>query len=424
MRNIFVVLAITVLCGTISGREWTDAKSRHKIDADFVEAKVTFRLPNGQTKVVDMRSLSADDRQFILKELENATKPEQASHQLNNLIADLESALASSDKVGVEAATKAICEIDPSNDALKKRVETLSKQPQIESAMWVLGQAGTSNAWVIDSLLSIERRLSNAKYGVQTERAYGLSPHVNEDDFIREFVRLQSRRDLIRLISERNADDQRVKDLFEERRRQLRSDPQPDDRALAAFWLSGADSSAAVIVPELIESAKSDAAPRVRIAALVAIGGFGSHAKSAIPLIADTYESTKEGGEQLNLLLSAALIQSDSPQLKKLVIKVCENYKRNREASDERIRWMCKALQLMEQKCSWAIPQFLEAAETSVERRRRDGTFEYVTSALQKIGGGDARVLRFYERTAKEGPADFRVQSDTAAKELRIRAKP
>lgn len=71
MRSaLFVACMAAAIAEPQHNREWTDASGKHSLEAEFVEAKVTLRLPTGQTKTVDMRSLSDTDRQFIIEQLQ------------------------------------------------------------------------------------------------------------------------------------------------------------------------------------------------------------------------------------------------------------------------------------------------------------------------------------------------------------------
>jgi hypothetical protein len=71
MRWMKMLPVLTVLLSVVGSeaREWTDASRNQTIEADFVECKVTLRLPNGRKKIVDMRSLSEGDRDFVIETL-------------------------------------------------------------------------------------------------------------------------------------------------------------------------------------------------------------------------------------------------------------------------------------------------------------------------------------------------------------------
>lgn len=72
MRSI--TLAVLIVASSIistQAREWTDATKNQKIEGDFIECKVTLRLPNGKRRVIDLATLTADDQKFILEVVQN-----------------------------------------------------------------------------------------------------------------------------------------------------------------------------------------------------------------------------------------------------------------------------------------------------------------------------------------------------------------
>jgi hypothetical protein len=426
MRSVLLFTSMLALCATVSAHEWSDAKGRYKIEADFVEAKVTLRLRNGQTKVVDMKMLSKADQQFIMKTLGENTPPannQQPQIQLAKLVDDLEIALDGNDKAKIIAATKAIRLVDSTCRDVQPIVQRILKGRNTEEiARWMLFEVGSDAVWAADILLTMDEGLNSEKYRLDPHRMYGLSIHFQPRDLAIARDRLDSRRELTRSLAEFHGKDQRVKQLFGTRLEQLKSAPSPEERAKAAYWLSRALAISGDVLPALQHSAKADVAPPVRLAAMLSLGGFGITAKPAIPVIVEGYESAENDETQFNLLLVLATIQNDCPQLKKIIFNVLEDYKRGRDSKGSKTSTACKTLEAIQLQGAWAVPQLLDAAEYGLAKKR--GDFMTISNALISVGRGDARVVKFYERAAKDGPQEFRVHCDSAAKQLRPLLKP
>jgi hypothetical protein len=47
-----------------------------------------------------------------------------------------------------------------------------------------------------------------------------------------------------------------------------------------------------------------------------------------------------------------------------------------------------------------------------------------LTATFLSVGDEDDRVIKFYERAAREGPDNFRLLCDTTAKKLKLAGKP
>jgi HEAT repeats len=433
MCKTLTLLNVLVLCGVVSGREWKDATGRHSIEADFVEAKVTLRLPTGQTRTVDMKTLSAVDQQFILKRVGEPNVPANnppPAKQLPQLVADLEAAVSVNDKAKIVAATKAISHTDPTCKDAKRIVEQIPKEDSArDPALWILDEVGSDATWAADILLSMDKDLDSDKYRFRPNSIYGID--LDQPKLTFELDRLETQRESIRLLAVFYSKDGRVKQVLDKRIEQLKSAPTPQVRAMAAFCLSRAMAISGKVLPALQVSAKGDADPMVRLAAMFSLGGFGNAAKPAIPIVVDGYEKADNKRVQFNLLLSLATIQSDGPQLKKIANKAFEDYKHGKGQYWDRTPAVCKMLQTLQAKGSWAVSQLLEVAEYRLglgkkidELRNLQVDFEPISDALMSIGVGDIRVVKFYERAAKEGLQKYRVQCDSAAKQLRPLLKP
>jgi hypothetical protein len=128
------------------------------------------------------------------------------------------------------------------------------------------------------------------------------------------------------------------------------------------------------------------------------------------------------GTTQFILMSSLASVDSsDTSQFKRNVVGQLTAYKSKRSKDPIRIATVCTALESVKGRIDWAIPPLLGAAEVAI---RQGGDFELLTNALLKVGQGDERVIRFYERAAKEGPEARRLYCDSIAKKLKLSAMP
>ncbi len=456
MRSILLLacMASVATAEPTQNREWTDASGKHSLEAEFVEATVTLRLPNGQTKIVDMQKLSEADREFIIKTLHEKNlpvgAPQQPPKQLPQLIEDLKAALASGDKVKVTAATKAVREVDTSCTGVKAIIAPLVRDGDAESiakTIWVLSEVGTNPDWALPLLWSLQEHVNfpsrtihiDSGNGVDVEIVfdndpvvsgprewdyplnnwYELSLFYNRSDLVARAGQAEPYREVTRLIAEYAAKDKRVKQMFDRRVAQLKTAPSTLDRSRAALGLSRATALSADVIPALLDSFKKDVSPKVKLAAAVSLAGFGNNAKAAIPAIADDIDSAQNRDAKYILMVSLAQIDPKSGRLRKVISKLLEEYRRSSDAVVwETLAPACNTLGIMGDQCNWAIAQLIETAETGLARGD-DGDVKLITMALIAVGGADARVLKFYERAAKDGPGRFRVYCDSVAKQLR-----
>ena len=252
MRLILLLVSLVTVVNAeaIQSHEWTDASRKHSIEAEFVDAKVTLRLPDGRTKVVDMQSLSEADQQFIITTLHDKSVPAAAQQQppkeLPQLIVDLKAALSTGDKTKVTAATKAIREADATCNGVKGIVSQLmcdGSADSIAKALWVLSEVGTNTDWALSLLWSLQDHVNfparsihvDNGNGVDVEIAFENDPIVsgakdweylpnswyelvifaNLHDLTARAEQAEPCREVTRLIAEYAAKDKRVKEMFD-----------------------------------------------------------------------------------------------------------------------------------------------------------------------------------------------------------------
>ena len=178
------------------------------------------------------------------------------------------------------------------------------------------------------------------------------------------------------------------------------------------------------VIPVLLTSFKNDVSPQVKVAAAVSLAGFGSNAKVAISAIASDIDSARNREARYILIVSLAQIDPKSGQLRKVIGKLLEEYRRSSNAVVwETLVPACNTLGIIGNKCNWAVAQLIETAQTGLTRGDETDN-KLITTAPIGVGGNDPRILKFYERAAKDGPGQYRVYCDSVAKQLKQQAKP
>jgi hypothetical protein len=409
-------MAAVAIAEPTQNREWTDASGKHSIEAEFVDAKVTLRLPNGQTKVVDMRSLSDSDRQFIVEQLRKQDAPanpqQQPPKQLPQLIDDLKAALKAGDKARVSAASKSIAAADAKCKDVQPIVDQLLNGRDNKSAakaLWILQNVGTGSDWAVNALWALQGRVANPSRimhvesgGVDVEISFDNDPLYAESPLNAwfDFAMYSSRRQLMervwpiepyreanRLLAEHAATNKQVKELFDKRLEQLKTAPETQVRAKAALGLSRATALSPIAIPALLDTLKNDVSPSVKVAAAVSLAGFGDSAKAAMPAVVDGIDSTEQNETRYILLVALADIDPASGPFRKTIGKLLEEYRRSRDAN----YWhtlvpACNTLGIMGTKSEWAIPQLLDTATVALQRED-ESEFNHISMALIAVGG-------------------------------------
>jgi hypothetical protein len=369
-----------------------------------------------------------------------ARAPTKSTRASNPLINNLVEALDANDKKNVIAAVEALraadgrlSEVQPIVQQLLSNIDAASQESwrpfriddsqEVAKIIWVVGAAGKDVDWVLDYLLSAQKRFDTLDQPIEhaaepVSRWYPFN-RVLADDYVKVIANADARRELTRLLSESYAKDRRVGQMFDEQIERLKTAPEPRDRASAALWLSRSSAISEVTVPALLDAIKSDVSIEVKRAALVSLAGFNDPPASVTAVIDKGVDYFKDYDTQVILLSSLSSGDSESPLFKRIVIDRLSSYK-SRNRGTQELSSVCTALYLLETSPSWAIPQLISAAEVAIAADRRFlADFHQLTEVLLKVGVGDSRVTRFYERAAKEGPEGLRVHCDSIAKRLK-----
>jgi len=168
---------------------------------------------------------------------------------------------------------------------------------------------------------------------------------------------------------------------------------------------------------------KSDPSAQVKRAALISLAGFGEGAKEIVAVIVRQLESTKSDHAQFILLLALADIDKASPQMRKWIGSALDYYNRRKVYRYPGFSASLSVLAILESDGARAIAKLIDTAKTALVRGDEE-RLGAITTTLVKIGGGDPRVLKFYETAARTGPEQCRVYCDSVAKRLRLQAKP
>lgn len=369
-------------------------------------------------------------------------------------------ALASHDDSKFVAATDAVLESDASGKTIQSIIEEVVQSGndlQIGRALFALGEVATKSDWPIKTLVRMQARLcgSNRRLidprpmhhidtgmGLDAEVYFGpifdqSSPYdsllndwyrvenpTNTRALADRFRKMELYREANRLLAEFVRHDKRIEKLFDQRLDQLKNSPPPEERSKAAFGLSRAEAISVDAIPALLEALKNDKSGSVRLVAAVSLAGFGKAAAPAAPMIAKGVQEAEQNQVRHILLFALVDIDPDSTHLRKAVREVLEEYRKSRDPNIwHTLVPACNTLSILGPKGDWAVPQLIDAA-TFAMNRAQDVEVKATTVALTNVGPSDARVVRFYERAATEGPAQFRVYCDSVAKQLRLQNRP
>jgi hypothetical protein len=425
---LFVLLVFDVV--PVDGREWKDATGRHSIEAEFVDAKVSLKMPDGRVRVIGLEKLSEADRQFIVDSLRSgggetpaatgSTETAAATpEQMQALYEKLGNALNQDDEKTVRATTKAIYAADKTCQDLQSAVLNQGEQPQ--RAVWILSEIGREVPWRLEALLNMEETAYQnlSRYGRGAHFWYNINAFTNQTLAAPVNASLAPSRDFARMLAE-YGDDPRVAELYASALSDVKGAPEPADRAKAALRLSRATLVADEAIPALVSALKSDASPEVQLAAAASLAGFGGEARAAAAEIVERAEAKNMEENQTLYLVALSEIDTRGGQLRKVITKLLTGYKRSEEDRNA-VHPVCTVFKVLGPKGNWGIPAMLEVAETSLNAEGREVEFHRISEALGRIGSGDPRVVRFYEKAAKDGPERYRVYCDSAAKQLKLR---
>jgi hypothetical protein len=226
-------------------------------------------------------------------------------------------------------------------------------------------------------------------------------------------------RETNRILSQFTGLSSEVDELYMNRLAQLQAAPKPEHRAIAALGLSRAVGYSGDVVPALIHAIKTDVALEVRLAAATSIAGFSDASKLATPILIDRIE--KEDQEQKYIYLTAlAEIDSDSPQLRKIVVKMLDSRRTDDFGTRSlNLHPVCFALAMTREDNKWAIPHLIDTAELALKRGDRS-ELENLALALSNVGPRDTRVISFFDKAAEDGPSEYRVFFDSVARQLKL----
>ena len=388
--------ALEILCLTVAyfappnlySREWKDSSGKHSIEADFVEGEIVLQLPTGEMKTIKFDKLSQGDREYIADVLR---RPASAKAETAN------------GKNGGEVAVEVKHNAAPNKPQISINADTLLLAEQ--------------NEW-----LNLSRSVLHSYADYFAAFNY---------QFADAAVQFQRYKQTVKDLSELAPKEKRVADVFSNRLAQLTNAPDPKERVDAALRLTGAVKISDQILPTLIHALEKDASPEVQLAAAISLAGYGPIAKDAIPLLVklEARDETLHPSVYLErepiYLFAIIEIGGNSPQLRKIVKKTFDSYRRSNERiAAKACSHTAKALVLLGKNANWAVTPLLQTAELSIKRPSDQDLFKNITDALVSIASNDARVLKYYETQAKDGPVEQRVYCDSIAKQLKLRIKP